>query len=205
MMDQKLKTIIAIAIVLVVVVWYWQKHKKEGYANIGDLDNIGSVNNQYEIINAPEEIVDGQHFADLVDVSAGMTFNGNTKSSAPRPMERLDRLQGSELLPRTSKGVTPFNIDVADPLSFSFQVNPPRVELKDPIRMQSDYFRGDIPITFNPNVSLVGKSRYGRDSLNLQGFFSPSTVALYDKYTGKGFKNMPLHVVNEEIVGDYTG
>jgi hypothetical protein len=204
-MDQKTIIIIVVAVVLLVAVYMYMRKRKEGYANVGDLDGIGVVNDRYEIIDAPEQVVDGQHFADMIDVSTGSSSNcGQTlEGRGGRPMQRLDRLQGSELLPRTSKGVTPFNIDIADPLAHAYMVNPPRVQLKDPIRIRSDFFRGDIPITYHPNVALVGKSQYGRDSLNLQGFFSPYQTSLYNKFTGSAFRNMPLKVVNSEILGDY--
>ncbi len=204
-MERKTLFVIVAVIIVVLLVWYFcMKKKKEGYANVGDLDGIGTVNDRYEIIDAPEEVVDGQHFADMIDVSSGTSSScGETLEGRGRPMQRLDRLQGSELLPRTSKGVTPFNIDIADPLAHAYMVNPPRVQLKDPIRIRSDPFRGDCPITYHPNVALVGKTRYGRDSLNLSGFFSPYQTALYNKFTGSAFRNMPLKVVSEEIIGDF--
>lgn len=203
--NQKLGLLVAV-VVIAVAVWWYMKKKKEGYANIGDLDNVGSVNNSYDIVDAPEEVVDNQHFADLIDLSTGgmpTSTRALAMGEQGNSAQRLDRIQGSELLPKTSKGVTPFNIDVADPLSHSFQVNVPRVMLKDPIRNRSDPFRGDIPITYSANVALVGKSRYGRDSLNLQGFFSPYQNALYNKYTGAAYKNTPMKVVAEETIMDY--
>ena len=37
---------------------------------------------------------------------------------------------------------------------------------------------------------------------NLDGFFSDAFRDLYNRYTGKGYKNMPMSVVNEETIMD---
>jgi len=131
--------------------------------------------------------------------------SGDQKTAIPPvPAQRLamNGSEGKPLMPRISKGVTPYNIDVADPISHSYMVNPPRVQLKDPLKMLADPYRGDIPIKYYPNVPLVNQSRYGRDSLRLDGFFSDAFRDLYNRYTGKGYKNMPMSVVNEETIMD---
>ena len=173
-------------------------------ANIGDgsnggsFDNAGAIDDSYALVDSPENRVPSAVFADLVD-------SGDQKTAIPLvPAQRLamNGSEGTPLMPRISKGVTPYNIDVADPISHSYMVNPPRVQLKDPIKMLADPYRGDIPIKYYPNVPLVNQSRYGRDSLRLDGFFSDAFRDLYNRYTGKGYKNMPMSVVNEETIMD---
>ncbi len=173
-------------------------------ANIGDgsnggsFDNAGAIDDSYAKVDSPENREPSAVFADLVD-------SGDQKTAIPLvPAQRLamNGSEGTPLMPRISKGVTPYNIDVADPISHSYMVNPPRVQLKDPIKMLADPYRGDIPIKYYPNVPLVNQSRYGRDSLRLDGFFSDAFRDLYNRYTGKGYKNMPMSVVNEETIMD---
>ena len=177
---------------------------RENLNNIGDGSNGGSfddqnaIDNDYELVEGVENRVPAAHFADLVD-------SGDQKTAIPPvPAQRLsmDGSAGTPLLPRISKGVTPYNVDVADPVTHSYMVNPPRVQLKDPIKMLADPYRGDIPIKYYPNVPLVNQSRYGRDSLRLDGFFSDAFRDLYNRYTGKGYKNQPMSVVNEETIMD---
>lgn len=179
--------------------------RKEGYSNIGDIDNVGAITDNYDLVDAVEMNAPGEHFADLMDGGHSSPIKLQTPLESrytSRPLQRLDRIQGKDLLPRTSNSVTPYNIDVADPVTHSYMVNPPRVQLKNP-RWENSLFMsivGDVPIRYSPNICLVGTSRFGRDSWQGQGVFSPYYKALYNKYTGKGYKNMPLHIANEETV-----
>ena len=192
------------AILLVAIFILMSNTTSEKYSHIGDSSNIGSIDDQgaiddsYALVEGVENRVPGAHFADLVN-------SGDQKTAIPPvPAQRLsmDGSAGKPLLPRISKGVTPYNVDVADPVTHSYMVNPPRVQLKDPIKMLADPYRGDIPIKYYPNVPLVNQSRYGRDSLRLDGFFRDAFRDLYNRYTGKGYKNMPMSVVNEETIMD---
>jgi hypothetical protein len=196
--------IIGIVVVLIVVfflVYKCSSSKKENYSNLSGLSSVGSLDD-YEFIQASEMNEPNAQFANFSDKNTlGNLPQGTVENM--RPMDRLNRVQGSELMPRISNNVTPYNIDVADPTTFSYQVNPPRVQLKDPQWIQSDFYRGDIPISYYPNVSLINQSRFSRDSLNLSGFFSDGFNSLYDKTTGRQFKNMPQKIVNEETIMDY--
>ncbi len=198
-MGEPLNMCIVVGAILLVAIFIFvvSSSPKETYANIGDINNIGSIDDGYELVAAPEDHVPAAHFADLVD-------SGNEQDPiAELPAQRLAmNNNGEALLPRISKGVTPYNVDVADPITHSYMVNPPRVQLKDPLKMLADPYRGDVPIKYYPNVPLVNQSRYGRDSLRLDGFFSDAFRDLYNKYTGKGYKNMPMSVVNEETIMD---
>lgn len=187
---------VGIILLIALFIFLGTLESQEAYANIGQLDNIGSVEDGYELVQSPEDHIPEVHFADLVD-------SGNEQSAVlPEQAQRIVDVQGAPLLPRISKGVTPYNVDVADPITHSYMVNPPRVQLKDPLKMLADPYRGDVPIKYYPNVPLINQSRYGRDSLRLDGFFSDAFRNLYNKYTGKGYKNLPMSVVNEETVMD---
>lgn len=194
---------IGVAIVVLVLIaggagaYYWMR-EKESYSNIGDVDNIGSLDDSHEMMEREE---DAEYYAKLVGNEELKNFD---TIQGIRPVERLERIQGSDLLPRVSRNVTPYNVDIADPKTHSYMTNPPRVQLKDPIWSLADPIRGDIPITYHPDISLINRTRYGRDSLRLDGFFSDAFVNLYNKYTSKGFKNMPMKVVNGETVMDNT-
>lgn len=206
----KLCVIVGVILIVGLLVYFFMARKgkmKEAYSNLGDIDNTGSfLSDSYDLVVAPDEDVPARNYADLIESGTVADVQQPTSTlSNIRPMERLHRIQGSTLMPRTSKNVTPYNIDLADPLVHSYAVNPPRVALKDP--QKDGHFatmiRGDIPIAYYANVSLVGRSRYGRDSLRLDGYFSDTYKSLYNKFTGRGYKNMPIKVANQETVMDY--
>jgi hypothetical protein len=94
-------------------------------------------------------------------------------------------------LPKTSSNVTPYNVDVADPVSYSFLVHAPRVIKKDYLAMQADPFRGDIPINIYPDIPLVQKSQFDRSSLRLDGAFTEAINKNYDKLNAKAYFNIP--------------
>ncbi len=206
--NNNLCVIVGALLLIAAIVFMCSRGKQERYSNLSDIDNIGSIdppgfqNSSYDLVEAAEEHAPSPHFADLIDSGAGQPTTVQPSSLHHRAAQRLKSSQGADLLPRISKQVTPYNIDVADPITHSYMVNPPRVQLKDPQKQLADPFRGDVPIKYHPNIALIGNSRYGRDSLRLDGFFSDHYKALYNKYTGKGFKNMPIHVVNEETIMD---
>ena len=193
---------IVVGAILLVAIVILMSNTSEKYSNIGAISNSGSfdqagaIDDSYSLVEGVESHVPQAHFADLVD-------SGDQKTALPPvPTHRLKVDEMSSMMPRISKGVTPYNIDVADPVTHSYMVNSPRVQLKDPLKMLADPYRGDIPIKYYPDVPLINQSRYGRDSLRLDGFWSDGLRALYNKYTGKGYKNMPMSVVNEETIMD---
>ncbi len=202
---EDLSMCVVVGVILLVAIFILMSNTtSEKYSHIGDANNIGSIDTAgaiddgYELVESPENRVPGAHFADLIN-------SGDQKTALPSVVAQrlsMDGSEGTALLPRISRGVTPYNVDVADPVTHSYMVNPPRVQLKDPIKMLADPYRGDIPIKYYPNVPLVNQSRYGRDSLRLDGFFSDAFRNLYNRYTGKGYKNMPMSVVNEETIMD---
>ena len=202
---EDLSMCVVVGVILLIAIFILMSNTtSEKYSNIGDGNNVGSLDTEgaidgsYELVESPESRVPGAHFADLIN-------SGDQKTAIPPVAAQrlsMDGSEGKALLPRISRGVTPYNVDVADPITHSYMVNPPRVQLKDPIKMLADPYRGDIPIKYYPNVPLVNQSRYGRDSLRLDGFFSDAFRNLYNRYTGKGYKNMPMSVVNEETIMD---
>uniref|UniRef100_A0A6C0JVD0 Uncharacterized protein n=1 Tax=viral metagenome TaxID=1070528 RepID=A0A6C0JVD0_9ZZZZ len=125
-----------------------------------------------------------------------------TKSwSEKKTLDRLDRID-SDLLPNVSSNVTPYDVDVADPISYSFQVHAPRVIRKDLLQQQADPFRGDIPIVMYPDVPIIQRSRYNRDSLRLDGMFSEALAKSYDRLTGKAFFDTPTQVSHGGTITD---
>lgn len=219
-MERKQQILIgAVIVIALVIVFYLYKkpnlYGKETYVSAGGLDNIGSLDPSlsYDLVQAPDSEVPAYNFADLVqggdhiapcDAGAPMVSDKNL-----RPMERLHRMQGSALMPRVSSNVTPYNIDLANPTSHAYMVNAPRVStaLKSKYKdySLSSFIRGDIPITYNPNVPLISKTHQGRDDLRLDGLFTNSFLELYRKYSGKAYKNMPMKIAGAGCSGGSGG
>lgn len=224
--DQNTKIGLAILVVVVVglLVWWYVKKDKdsadeekttEGFTGLaaGANTNIGTIiDDAYGLTRGADQQELAPHFADMVydsDPSAHMKSESKCTSSDLKPMERLHRLQGEGLMPRVSSHVTPFNIDVANPTSVSFMANAPRVSGAVRSRLyKSDLFTsivGDPPITYHPNIPVVAKSQYGVDSLKLNGVFSDQYEGLYNKYTGKEYRNIVQKVAGAGQASGYGG
>lgn len=214
--NTKLWIITGITVVVAFVVYFcfWKKgKKKEGYVAAGGLDHVGALlDDQYDLIHAPDSEVPASHFADLVAEGGDhlqYVEQPPTTGTGLRPIERLQRIQGKALMPRVSTMVTPYNIDVANPTSHKYMVNTPRVTsaLKSKYKdySLSSFIRGDVAIKYYANVPLVSKTHQGRDDLRLDGLFTPHFVALYNKYTGKAYKSMPIQVAGAGQAGGYGG
>jgi len=208
------------AVILVCVILYFcmakKSGKKEGFTALaaGANNNTGMLlDDAYDLIPGPDYEVPAVHFADMVaqggDHMKQYVSQPKSTGESLRPMERLQRVQGKALMPRTSTYVTPFNVDVANPTSHKYMVNTPRVStaLKSKYKdySMSSFIRGDIPITYYPNVPLVAKTIQGRDDLRLDGLFTPYFAALYNKYTGKAYKNLVQKVAGAGQAGGYGG
>ena len=186
--------------------------KVETFLNTGGLDHSGAfLDNQYDLIQSPDQQIAATEFADLVSDNSDLqlrsqkqpTYNGANM----KPMERLSRIQGKSLMPRTSENITPFAVQLGNPKSFKFSTNQARVQLKSP-QFSSDLYsmtRGDIPIKYNRNVPLISVSRYGRDSQNFSAMFSAGGIALYNKYTGGSYKSLPVLTAGSGQAGGYGG
>lgn len=197
-------------VILAAAVWYYYSQRsggKEGYMSAGAMDHLDSLDGRYELIEAPDAAVKSEHFADLVDGGdQERLIQQIATGNVERPLERLEKLQQTQLLPPTAAHLPQYNIDVANPATYSFAVNAPRVVLKNRLNNQADPIRGDIPIRYHPDVPLIAKSSNGRDSLRLDGTFSDHFAALYNKLTGRAYKNMPLKVATQGTVLDgYVG
>jgi hypothetical protein len=218
-MESKTQICLIVGIIVVVAIFlyifFWrnkkQPEKTESYVAAGALDNVGSfIDDQYELIQSPDADVPAPHFADMVgDVGDRLEYIEQPESTGDglRPTERLDRIQGQRLLPRTSLSVTPYALDVADPQSHMYMVNTPRVQMKSKYMDNSfaNILRGDVPITYHPNVCHITKTRQDRDDLRLSGYFTPHYNSLYNKYTGKSFKSMPIHIAGAGSAAGYGG
>lgn len=186
---------------------------KEGFTglNAGAVDNVGMMTeDNYDLLQGADNEVPAHHFADLVDQGDHLReyMEPKKEEDVEDPMVRLERIQGKSLMPRTSTYVTPFNVDVANPASAQYMVNAPRVQaLKSKYKdySQASFIRGDIPITYSPNVCLVAKTHQGRDDLRLDGLFTPYFNSLYKKYTGKSYKNLVQQVGGAGVAAGYGG
>jgi len=174
--------------------------KIETFLNTGGLDHLGALlDNQYDLIQSPDQQVAATEFADLVsnasDLQARETKQSPYNGANMRPMERLASLnQGKGLMPRTSESITPYSVQLGSPQTFAFNTNQARVNLKSP-QYEMDLsaaVRGSNVIKYFKNVPLISTSRFGRDSQNFSGLCTPQFVALYDKYTSSGFKSLPV-------------
>ena len=200
--------VIAGLLLLGLLVYYCMQKpekKNEHYVAAGALDHLDSLDSRYELINSPDEAVPVEHFADLVDSGdqSRLVRQAADASAALRPLERFERLQGDAQVPLTAAHLPAFNIDAANPSVHAFAVQAPRVLLKNRLAMQADPMRGDIPIRYHADVAMVGKSQYGRDSLRMDGTFSDQFKSLYNKLTGRMYKNLPLQVATQGTVADY--
>lgn len=101
-------------------------------------------------------------------------------------------------LPKVPLNVTPYNIDVADPQTYSF-ATAPRVVLKPPQLATADMYRGDLLIKNHPDIPLVSRTQYDRSDIFTAGLFSQAHNALYNKYTNR---SMPLNVSTQTTIMD---
>ena len=162
-------------IALAVLAIYLATKRRESYTHVaGSLGQLDSLSG-YDPLSTVESTSNDNDFASIV---RGVQTNPQREAAmgyVNRPMDRLEQLQGESLIPRTSEGVTPYNIAVADTTAYLFLSQQPRVtEVKSPA---ADYsaatmIRGDIPIKYFPNVPLVVSSQYGRDAWKGDGLFS---------------------------------
>lgn len=191
-------------LVAIGIYFYLRRQRREDFTHAGALDTSPSLDSTYQMVSAPEDAVTSENFADMIDDGnlADVAKQPDDLGSA-RPLERLQRVQGRDLLPRTAASVTPYDVDVANPSTWAFAVNAPRVNLGlDRLARQADPYRGDIPITYHPDVPLISKSHHGRDSQRLDGTFADHFVQLYNRYTNRAYKNLPIKISNGETVMD---
>lgn len=202
-MSRNLLLVAGLLVVGVAIWYYYSQLPKETYLAAGAMDHLDSLDGRYELIEAPDSAVPATHFADLVDGGDQRRLVQQVATGdVEKPLERLEKLQQTQLLPPTAAHLPQYNIDVANPATYSFAVNAPRVVLKNRLNEQADPIRGDIPIRYHPDVPLISKSSYGRDSLRLDGFFSDHFASLYNKLTGRAYKNMPLKVATQGTIMD---
>lgn len=196
-MDKQTQTVV-IVIAGAVVVWaLWQafkpkkehQRKAENFMTANDITHLGSLD-QKILEDEDSTPYQGQPMQSSLDQAYGVPTAG----------ERYDALLASNMRPMEAAALPQFNVDVTNPSNWTAQVQL-RLPMKNPRRMDSDPYRGDIPIVKTPNTCLIETSRYAnRDSLNYQGFFSPySNLA---RFSAPLSKNMPCGVSNQGTVCD---
>lgn len=183
-------------------IWGWF-NKSQGYANVNDMTGAGTFDNLAPPLN-PNETDNALDFADLVDDSNHAKYQTIANLSQSTAMKDLEREFEAARLPKTAQNVTPYNIDVADPKSFSYMANMPRVTIKPKTWEGADPYRGDIPIRFNPNIALVTKSQYDKDSQRTDTMFSDATFEAAERLQQSAYKSMPMQVSLGGVIGDYT-
>jgi hypothetical protein len=203
------------AAVLAVAFWYWYSHQKdkkkrrESYMSVGNLGNLGSVDSRpYEVLSEDgpadtwEPTPSASEFASYIDDGTGAigAEPPPPKSSGQRYSELLE----SARLPLTAAQLPQFNVDVANPSTYSFH-SQLRIPLKN--RRRDEYggayekVRGSVPIAYWPGVALIDHSAYASaDSQVHNGFFTAGGDATYRKYTNT---NMPQQVMTQETIMDY--
>jgi hypothetical protein len=217
--------IIVGAVVAIILVWHLMKNNKSGYQKgnqtnsikedftglaAGAIDNVGMLDtDNYDLLQGADNEVPAHHFADLVDQGDHLAeyMEPGKEDPVENPMERLERIQGKSLMPRVSTYVTPYNVDVANPASAMYSVVAPRVNLKSKYMDYSmhGFITGDIPITYSANTCLIAKTHQGRDDLRMAGLFTPYFTSLYNKNTGKQFKNLVQINAGAGQSGGYGG
>lgn len=203
-------TVLVIAIIVLIVLSF-MSYKKELYTS-SSVANIGTLGDYR--VHPPESLDSSQYdtmqkygtyynpfFPSSYNIKEHFNSNGTedsanvseTSSNEIQTINRLDRID-KNLLPKLSSNVTPYNIDVADPVTYTYQVHAPRVIRKDRLAMEADPVRGDIPINIYPDVPIIQRSQFNRDSLRLDGTFSEALSKTYDRLTGKMYFNQPIHL-----------
>jgi hypothetical protein len=209
-MNEKTMLII-LAVILVAIVLYYNYgagSSKETFLAAGGMDHLGTIEpnpvrtdnpqGSYEFIEEPFHAVEptllshkAADFANLIDDGV---YSQHLPDVAPsNPMERLDELSDS-YFPKIASKALPFSQEAAKPMYHTHAVNLPRVSLKGKLYEMNiaEAVRGSVPINYDPNVNVIGTSRYkNEDSFN-PGYMTTAFNSLHSKLTG-GYKNMPLH------------
>ncbi len=210
--------LIVLGVVILLILWCMHRKKeqerrrpahgparappRENFTSLasGAIDNIGAlVDDSYQLLPGADNDVPAINYADLVDQGdLPKEMQPRSEDGGLKPMERLERIQGSGMMPRVSTSVTPHAVNIADAAVHMFMVNAPRAStaLKSPYKdyHMSTFIRGDIPIRYIPTICHIAKTRQGVDDQTLDGLFTPHFNQLYNQLTGKAYKNLPIHI-----------
>jgi len=186
--------------------------KIETFLHTGGQDHLGALlDNQYDLVQSPDQKVAATEFADLVSDQSDLALRESKQpvhnGTNMKPMERLAGIQGKALMPRTSENITPYAVQLGNPKSLKFSTNQARVQLKPKLYEAGLYAatRGDIAITYNRNVPLISVSQYGRENQRFDGLCSAGSIALYNKYTGSAYKSLPVLTAGAGQSSGYGG
>lgn len=204
--------VIFVVLIILIVMCAWKKwfNRSEGFCGLaaGSVSNVGMLApDNYMLAQAPDMAVPTVNFADLV--SESKSYQGDNSVYAQLDdgdamVDRIKELDARQLLPRNA-AVTPYNIDVAQPANFAFMAAP-QIQLK-PKFASSDLatvIRGDVPITQDPHACIIYNSQYGVDEWR-SGLFTPYYTAMYNDYTGNGYKNMVSACAGAGVATGYGG
>ena len=168
--------VISCIILVSIIIWmYYYNKKKESFQNFtaNDIGHTGGFRNT----NYEEEVLtNGNSFSSIGDHDKEHFCNG---------------------IPKISNDIMPYDISVADPSTYLFRTSLPRVNIFDRVARLADPYRGDVPITEHPDIALIARSQYGRDSERHDGFFSDGYKKLYDTYTEAATYSRPQYIANQ--------
>lgn len=204
--------VLVIILIILLVICAWKKwfNRSEKFSGLaaGSNSNVGMLApDNYMLSQAPDMAVPTVNFADLVSESKSIEpdySHYEQLSDGDALVDRIKQLDARQLLPRNA-AVTPYNIDVAQPSNFSFMAAP-QIQLK-PKFASSDLatvIRGDVPITQDPHACIIYNSQYGVDEWR-SGLFTPYFTAMYNDYTGNGYKNMVSACAGAGVATGYGG
>lgn len=205
--NKTLIVILGIAIVALACYYFSSDRKQEKFIPVtGGMQNLGSV--EYDFIDSSyagqdsQQLLAAPDFADMVD-SSGKAVQAAT--ATVKPLERLQALSDS-YIPRIASKAIPFSQAAAKPLVHSFSVNVPRVNMKGRLYEMnlSEAVRGSVAINYDPNVAVVGKSRYGPSDAYNTGLFTPQYDSMYNKLSGS-YRNIPMYTAGAGQAGGVGG
>lgn len=132
-------------------------------------------------------------------VSSSVVGQGNHPLANPNHVsnvERMTRDSMTSMMPTVANNVVPFDVSVADPNTYLFRTQLPAIQILTRQAREADVYRGDIPITYHPDIPLIEKSRFDRDAIRHDGFFSDAFAKSYAQYSNSAFINKPQYVSN---------
>jgi hypothetical protein len=205
-----LYVVVGVAVVAMILLWLnTSQNCRQGYQPERDFNYIAndyltevppSVGNP----NFDQDVsaVDFANVLGTVDYTASNVHLNNVGS-------RYQKLHDSTKLPAATSYLTNYDTDVANPSFYAYSQRAPRVIVKSRVYDNcGDYIRGDLPIKRHPDVALIEKSSYGRESTRFSGTFNPKYDQMIADYVyaqedNRG-KNMPINVSRESTVMDMT-
>lgn len=174
-MDSKSQNVIVCVLAgaaLFVAVWMLLKpsgghRSREGFVVAGGLNHLDSIDTYPPVGHAGNITPDIPYLGQPVESSLDQAYG------IPSAGQRYDALLASNGEPISPAALPQFNVDVTSPANWTAQ-SQLRMSIKNPRWLESDKYRGDLPISRSPHSCVIDTSIYAnRDSLNYSAFWSP--------------------------------